>query len=724
MNARIFLAIGVAAAFGMAANAEEQPSRSEPPTVPDDFPRFIVPGWERQLSLLRELFWLHYQPAGPLIPLWDEWMPMSTLWPGRGSGHDLGQMQRRWAQALGSRSIDAEGYVETQQHDGLAHAGGWPFPLWTQAKGIGWHFRGTGVTGYDAPLSTPAGWSWAHSQDGGVTAKGWALALTAPAATLQTPAFTIAAKTAPWLRLNWWASGLDGANCYVEWTTAERTNFNSDCRFYFSPPPTPSRDVAASSPERRTMIPVYRSPAWTGTITGLRIALNNDGPAQVTIKSFHTACDTRHPINNLNFIRAVRDYVAWTGDLAFLREQIARVRTAMRFTMREFDTRQRKCIYTTWPGHEGRSGVRRTGDGAKQIVPGEGIGGNYWDLLPFGGEDALATIYYYDTLLDLATVEQQIRAHPEWGVSRSADAFDPDDLRRHAHEVRDYSRSRFWNPATGRFGTVDLDGVMHDYGWTFLNNEAVYYGLATSLQARSIRDWISGRRLVEGDTSTGEDIYHWRFGPRASTRRNLDYYFWGWSNPESIPWGYQVQDGGGVLGFSYHDLMCRLAVDGPDDTWERLQKILTWFAETEAEGGYRAYYAKDPSRGTMQGGNVPGGLGLDREFFESILVPQVMLYGFLGFTPTLTGFQLQPKLPSRWPELTVTRVHLRDMVMDVTAHQDGRVVIRSESDSRQAVEIELFAGGWQVKERPAQVVANRVTLVLPKGQTEFVPLLP
>ena len=52
-------------------------------SVPDDFPRFVVPGHEREMSLLRELYWLHDQPAGPLIPLWDEWMPMSTLWPAR-----------------------------------------------------------------------------------------------------------------------------------------------------------------------------------------------------------------------------------------------------------------------------------------------------------------------------------------------------------------------------------------------------------------------------------------------------------------------------------------------------------------------------------------------------------------------------------------------------------------------------------------------------------------
>ena len=157
-----------------------------------------------------------------------------------------------------------------------------------------------------------------------------------------------------------------------------------------------------------------------------------------------------------------------------------------------------------------------------------------------------------------------------------------------------------------------------------------------------IHEWLSGARTVDGDTSTGADIYHWRFGPRSTTRRNIDYYFWGWSNPESVPWGYQVQDGGAVLGWSYYDLMARLKTAGPDDAAARLAEITKWFDETQAEGGYRAYYGKDPARGTMQGGNVPGGLGLDKEFFESVLVPQVMLYGFLGFRPTADGFAIDP----------------------------------------------------------------------------------
>jgi len=46
--------------------------------------------------------------------------------------------------------------------------------------------------------------------------------------------------------------------------------------------------------ETRTMIPVYRVPGWKGTITGVRLHFDNRGLAALVIKSFHTACDTRH----------------------------------------------------------------------------------------------------------------------------------------------------------------------------------------------------------------------------------------------------------------------------------------------------------------------------------------------------------------------------------------------------------------------------------------------
>lgn len=682
----------------------------EAPQIPADFPQFVVPGHEKEMDSLRRLFWLHYQPAGPLIPLWDEWMPMSTLWPAMGSGRDLQAMRVRWAGALAGRGMNGEGYIHTHQHDGLAHAEGWPFPLWMQAGGIGWHFRGTGIGGYDAPPATPEGWKVTRGQGGQINAKGWEVELTEPQAIAQTPPLAIDSRISPWLRLNWWAAGLEGANCYVEWTTKDAPEFSPQRRAYFSPA-TDQGQARAYMPmgggggklntdivETRTMIPVCRQPGWKGTITGLRIGFDNRGPAKLVIKSFHTACDTRHNINNTNFIRGCHDYFVWSLDYTFLRDQVGRIRSAMRFMMREFDTRKRKCVYTTWPGHEGRSGVRYV-DGKKQIIPGEGVGSNYWDILPFGGEDALGTIYYYDALLDLAYLEEQIASHPQWCVATGADAFDPADLRRHAQEVKDYGTKRFWNEKTGRFGTVDLDGNMHDFGFTFLNNEAVYYGFATPEQAKSIHAWMSGERTVEEDTAKGADIYHWRFGPRSTTKRNLDYYFWGWTSPESIPFGAQVQDGGGVLGFSYHDLMARLVTAGPDDVARRLTEICTWFDETQAAGGYRAYYS-DPAKGTMQGGNVPGGLGLDKEFFESILVPQVMLYGFLGFKPTVDGCEIAPRLPGNWPSLTITRIHLHDHVIAVSV-QGKEIVVTDHTPDGGAFTVRT-APGWTVKrsERP------------------------
>jgi hypothetical protein len=659
-----------------------------PAVGPDDFPRFIIPGHEQFCESLREMCWLHYEPAGPLIPLWDEWMPQATLWPARGADgtRERDAMRRRWTEALASRTLNAEGYVHTRQHDGPAHAEGWPFPFWSHAGGVGWHFAPVGVPGYEAPLASPDGWELAGA-NGRAEERGWAIELTQPQATAQSPAFAIPAKQSPWLRLNWRPSGLEQSDCYVEWTTEASPEFRPEQRMYFS---GAAKNAAATSGETRTMVPVYRSPAWRGTITGLRIHFDNAVPGRVLIKSLHTACDTRHNVNNLNFIRGCHDCFMWTRDVNFLRSQIGRLRKALRFVEQEFQTRARKCIYTTWPGHEGRSGVRWV-DGAKTIVPGEGIGSNYWDLLPFGGEDALATVYYYDTLQDLAELEEAIASHPEWAIV-AGDPYDPNELRAHADEVKKYAGERFWNSATGRFGTRDLDGVLYDYGFTFLNTEAVALGLPTPDQAKSIHAWLSGARVVGGDTAQGADIYHWRFGPRSTTRRNVGYYVWSWSAPESIPWGYQVQDGGAVLGWSYYDLMARLHTAGPDDAARRLAEIIHWFEETQAEGGYRAYYGKDPARGTMQGGNVAGGLGLDKEFFESVLVPQVMLYGFLGLRPTAEGLAVSPQLPSDWRELTITRIHLHDDVLDITATAEGTIRIKGTRAEGEPLVVEAPAG--------------------------------
>jgi hypothetical protein len=567
---------------------------------------------------------------------------------------------------------------------------------------MGWHFSLVGDpygAEHGAKLTTSIdGWQLdGVTSDGIDPNRGLNLTLTGPDATLTTPVVDLDTYIAPFLRMEWTAEGLpEGATPYLAWTTPEQTEFDEERRVTFAAPD--------DWPQLRyANIRMYDHPKWTGRFTGLRIGFDNPGGARVTLKSLITAVDSRHPTNNSVFVQACCDYFNWTGDVNFLRQSLPRMRTALAFAMKEFDTKENGCVLVPWVGHCGRAGFLNLPNGEKKLFPGRGIGNNYWDLLPFGHKDCLSTIYFYAALREMVTLQEMLDRHPEWELPVPPAELSAVAMCRHGEEIRARAGQMFWNEETERFvACIDADGIKHDYGFTFLNLEAVYYRFATEAQSRKILDWVSGRRILEGDTSRGEDIYHWRFAPRATTRRNEEWYMWVWHRPEDIPWGWQVQDGGAVLGWSYHDLMARLAATGPDDAWNRLKEILDWFAEIQAEGGYRAYYAK-PGRGSLQGGGTPGGLGLDQEFMESVLVPQVMLYGFLGFRPTGEGFTIAPRLPADWPSLEVTGIHVQNHVIDVKAHRDGGMKIHC----RRAGNGRLRVGGERLPAADLQLTARQ-----------------
>ncbi len=658
---------------------------------PQDFPRFQIPGHEQEMATLRELFWLHYPGAGPKATLWDEWLPDAALWPAVSTDALADKMRRDWASTLRGRIVDPEGYVATHQHGSIAHQLGWPFPFWNQGKrGCGWHFSFKNTVDANwrpKNLNQPDGWTLDGAKAIGINEDGWRLDITNTAVTITAPPRTCDTFEAPFLQLRWQANGLGAAQPFIEWATPSVTNFSPARRVYFEP--------VKGEGMTYSMIPMYRHPQWTGEVAQLRIGLGNSVPqGSVTIQAFFTQFDTRHNINAQNFIRGCSKYFWWTRDLEFLRTQMNRMRTALRYMMTEHQALERKVVFTDWVGHDGRTGLKRTPDGKKQLIYGQGIGNNYWDLMPFGGLDCYATIQYYDAVRTLAQLEREIRAHPEWQIPRGVLSFEPEFLERHAADVKTTGNRMFWNSKSQRFNAcIDADGAAHDYGYTFLSLEAVYYDFASLKHAKAILSWVNGERMVEGDTATGADIYHWRFAPRATTKRNVDWYFWAWSNPESIPWGGQVQDGGAVLGFSYHDLMARLNVLGPDNAWQRLQGILKWFDEVQAAGGYRKYY--DGSReGSLQGGGTAGGLGLDMEFFESVLVPQVMLNGFLGFAPRADGFKLHPRLPTAWPELVIDRIRYQNLILRVRAAKD-LIEIRKQGVHDEPMFVQLPAGPWK-----------------------------
>jgi hypothetical protein len=628
-----------------------------------ELPRFIVPGHEGDMKTLHELHSLHHDAAFTSCTLWDGWLPQATLWASE-------KKRTQYRASFLTRRIDAEGYVSMQQHRGMAHSEGWPFPAWQQSTGKGFHFSNAGdvwaiqMFGLK-PLTNTNGWEIAGAEVRGIDpAAGLRLKATADTVTITTPPFRCGTVVAPFARLEWATRGMRAdTEASIEWLLEGEADWPVNRAVFF----------AAPKEMQYANVPLYRQPGYAGLLTRYRVRLDHAAGAEIDLKSLITAIDTRHPITNPNFVRGSTEYFAWTRDLDFLRQNISRMRKALRYALEEFSVRQEKHVHVRWVGHDGRSGLVIDANGKKSQRPGLGVGNNYWDLLPFGAHDAYATIVLFDALRHFSQLERDIAKHPDWSISHDGQPFDADDLARLATEIRADFQKRFWNMDTGRFvGWIDVKGRAYDYGFSFVNLEAIHYGLVSPDQARSILAWLDGTREVTSDTSRGADIYRWRFAPRATTRRNVETYVWPWSAPESIPWGDQVQDGGAVLGFSYHDLMARLKTNGPDDAWKRLREILTWFREVQSEGGYRAYYAQ-PGRGKLQGGGPAGGLGLDKEFLESVLVPQVMLQGFLGFQATAEGYEVRPRLPKDWVRLTITGIRFHEHILDITAHADGRV---------------------------------------------------
>lgn len=700
------------------------------PEAPGDFVAFESPGRDVELGHLRNLYWSIYKnDSSNLSSLWFPWMVSLDLAP---AGEMSESKRAGWAAKLENIKIYPDGYVSVGQHYSHAHDGGWPFPTWPQIfepgqfRGYtaGWHFQDRTESFiqimFMEPIIQPAGhagdeavaqWEVADLESQGRLNGLWQLTTAgpAPSITLQ-DGHSFRADCAPFvqirIRSDFDTSLPESARIVMQWKREGDGDFSAERQIELPP-------LAPDPWERPTSLnhihfEAWKHPEWTGNITGLRFLLPSlDQGAVFDIDSIFTAFDTRHPVTNTGLILGSADFFRWTGDTGFLGRNIGRMREAMKFCRTELGGDEHKFIRVPWTGHDGRGGYVVNPDGSWTRRYGVGIGNNYWDLVPFGGDDMYATTYFYGALLAMAEIEEWISLHGT-GIPAAPQGESAADLRKLAGEVKETVNRHFWNEETGRFiACIDRDGEKHDFGYTFVNLEAIYYGLASDAHAKQILDWIAGDRIVAVDTSTGQDIYNFRFGPRASTLRNLYWYFWAWPGMDQ-PWGGQVQDGGAVLGFAYHDLMARLRHRGADDAVKRMDAMLAWLKEAQDAGGFRPYYEADPSRGTMQGGGSAGGIGIDNEFVETGLWPSVLLSGFVGFRPTASGFSLDPKLPDSWPALTIRNVAFRSSVLTITATKDTvKIAVKGESPGEFAVSLPDPA--WSAKDGFLKSLTNLVS---------------
>jgi len=353
--------------------------------------------------------------------------------------------------------------------------------------------------------------------------------------------------------------------------------------------------------------------------------LDDRGLVGVSPRSFRHLGHSKHYVTPAIYTAGLAYWHLARRDPAFLAQMdregestlLERMRKAMRYQLDDLD---------------GKSGVLTIND-PEHDGTAAGKSSNYWDTWRFGYRSAYANIRFYQSLRWMARLEAALG-----NAEQSAEFVAL------GRKVRERFNEIFWNPVAGRFvGAIDINGQPHDYGFTFVNLEAVASGIVSGEHAREIFQWLDGKRIVEGDSSAGPDIYRFKAAPRPNTlaAEAVEPLWWDeWTmkvGPGTMgEYGKQLQNGGLIFYVSYYDLMARLRVLGVENAMRRMEAILGEFH-------------KDQLR--RQPGNGLGSThvqGFVREFPESGLVPLFFVTGILGIEPDADGLRIEPALPPAW----------------------------------------------------------------------------
>ena len=443
----------------------------------------------------------------------------------------------------------------------------------------------------------------------------------------------------------------------------------------------------------RQFFDMYLHPDWNHQIvTDLGVQfVGLDGKqfnvSQGKVNFIRPTYDTRQANATYQFILAVGTYFSFTRDYKTLLKIINKTRRALLFLTHSLEGEKGLLSLEYLYGHDGVVPYCIQGKENDRLSY-HSVGNGYSDLTVAPMINLEANTYYYQALNTMAMLEEAmegVEGDNPTSLSvknRMIDGervyytYTPSSLRALAaivkanmekpvqvQRVENYDNTYgagdyyyrniggLWNPVTKRFciGINEYNGKIHDYGHLYLNLEAVVAGIGTDQQQLDIMQWVDGQRIIEGDTSTGKDIYFYEFAPRFNTRdceedggcfgfiQDENFYYPLWFNGYRT-WSRQLQNGGAVVAWSYYDLMARAKVLGIDNALKRLEEIKKWYLKVLDYGGnglsfYDDYYddlqaevsMEDPDMFmvySVQAAGIRGGgaLGLDAEFIESVIL--------------------------------------------------------------------------------------------------------
>ncbi|MHB1463004.1 MAG: glucosidase family protein [Armatimonadota bacterium] len=365
--------------------------------------------------------------------------------------------------------------------------------------------------------------------------------------------------------------------------------------------------------------------------------------------------DTRHMPTNPNLIIGSQRLAAWNGDSTYLATVVNRARRAMGFMLNDLGGKD-GLLVIDYPGLQGRNNE---------------FGSNYWDITPFGYKCAFTNSIFPRSLEAMATLEEMISADPKAQKLLPAStlpARDPAYYRALAKTAIKKYNETFWLEDQNRYaGCIDKDGTVHDYGFTFVNLQAMAFGEASPERARRIFNWME-----TGTSYTGKQdiISKHVFAMRASTELNPGktapqtpkpswwHRDWPGTNFEE-----QCQAGGAILYTTAHEIMARLKLLGTENAWSRFKQVLGRYMLGDRLSGGSPLITGQTSQGGP--GGTAGACGIEGEFPESGLVPSQFLYVFMGIDATKDGLRIAPNLPTDLSWASVKNMRWDKLVWNV-----------------------------------------------------------
>ena len=346
---------------------------------------------------------------------------------------------------------------------------------------------------------------------------------------------------------------------------------------------------------------MYNHPQWANkNITDIKLViLPKEGRklnADSKLNFFRMQFDSRQVNNNSILITATKALYEFSHDTELLAEMLPKIKRAAQFYLTNLGGETGVISNAFCVGHE----IRLDKYGSR--IMGYGIGDGYWDMLSLPEENVYINIYFYKAIRDAAWLLKAADAEgitcgaqtivTNEGLEVACDAT-AESLEALTGIIETKFTEKFWNERTERFhaGYSNAYGSIIDYGFVYFNLEAIVAGLATPEQVVKIYDWLDGKRTVSSQSyefegggtldvqekSTGDDIYLYRFAPRANTADNDSaHYLWTWT-PRKF--GNQLQNGGAALFMSYYDIVARAKYLGVDNARARLKEIQEWYLE-------------------------------------------------------------------------------------------------------------------------------------------------